>query len=315
MDRPRPRGSHIAPTATSGGLAVIAAAGLGLWLVLGQLYGPKDETLRTVLAVGFAGGLGFMGAVDDLYDFGAKAKLGLQLMLSIAFAAVVARAEILPTGFGDIVLGPVGGVLGSALWLVTVANAVNFMDGSDGLAAGSIAIALLALGLTAFGGHAEILGGAAIAGAAAFVGFLPWNLPMGRLFQGDAGSLFGGFLLGALALVGAGPTGLGAVQLWMLPTALTPFLTDVLLTLLVRARAKKPLHEAHREHLYQLWLTHTGKPHAALAVRVWALTALYALAGALAPRDSGMLVFVFGVLLAAGGWVELRRRLTATTPG
>ena len=57
--------------------AVIAAAGLGLWLVLGQLYGPKDETLRTVLAVGFAGGLGFMGAVDDLYDFGAKAKLGL----------------------------------------------------------------------------------------------------------------------------------------------------------------------------------------------------------------------------------------------
>jgi Fuc2NAc and GlcNAc transferase len=313
MDRPRPRGSHSIPTATSGGLAVIAAAAAGLWLSAWLAPGERVETIRAALAVGFAGLLGLLGAVDDLYDLGAKPKLLVQLLASLAFAGLVARAEALPIGAGALHLGLYAGLLGSALWLVVVANAVNFMDGSDGLAAGSVAIALAALGLVAFAGGDPVLAAAAFSGAAALLGFLPWNLPIGRLFQGDAGSLFGGFLLAALALVGAGADGRGAVPLWLVPTALTPFLTDVLLTLLARAREKKPLFEAHREHNYQLWLSATGNSHAALALRVWLLTAAYALAGALAPRDLGAGVFAVGVALAAAGWVLLRRKLR--TPG
>lgn len=308
-DRPRPRGNHSIPTATSGGLAVIAAAAVGLWLATVLEPGEGGETIRTALALGFAGLLGLMGAADDLYDVGAKAKLGLQLLASVVFAVLVAHVEALPAGSGGLGLGFELGVAGSALWLVVVANAVNFMDGSDGLAAGSVAICLLALGLVSLVGGAPVLAAAAIAGAAAFAGFLPWNLPMGRLFQGDAGSLFGGFLLAALALVGAQADGRGPAPLWLIPTALTPFLTDVLLTLLVRAREKKRLFEAHREHDYQLWLTATGKGHAALAIRVWLLTGLYALAGALAPVQLGSGVFVLGVGIAAVGWALLRRRL------
>ena len=313
MDRPRPRGSHSIPTATSGGLAVIAAAAAGLWLASALAPGDRVETIRVAMAVGFAGLLGLMGAVDDLYDLGAKLKLLVQLVASLAFALLVARAEGLPLGSGEIVLGLPVGVLGSALWLVVVANAVNFMDGSDGLAAGSVAIALLALGLVSLLGGAPVLAAAAITGAAALLGFLPWNLPIGRLFQGDAGSLFGGFLLAALALVGAGADGRGAAPLWLIPTALTPFLTDVLLTLLVRAREKKRLFDAHREHNYQLWLTATGQSHAALAFRMWGLVAVYAAAGAFAPRDMGALVFAAGVAVAAVGWTLMRR--TLRTPG
>jgi Fuc2NAc and GlcNAc transferase len=313
MDRPRPRGSHSVPTTTSGGLAVIAAVSVALWLAATLAPGDRAETVRVALAVAFAGVLGLMGAVDDLYDLGAKTKLVVQLLASLAFAASVAHADALPVGTGGVPLGPMLGIAGSALWLVVVANAVNFMDGSDGLAAGSVAIALLALGLVALSGGAPVLGVAALAGAAGFAGFLPWNLPIGRLFQGDAGSLFGGFLLAALALVGAQADGRGAAPLWLVPTALTPFLTDVLLTLLARAREKKVLFEAHREHCYQLWLVATGRSHTALALRVWALTALYAAAGALAPPEWGLGVLAAGTGLAALGWVLLRKRLR--TPG
>src|SRR5688572_19417077 len=93
MDRPRPRGSHSIPTATSGGLAVIAAVGAGLWFSSWLEPGDRVETIRVAMAVGFAGLLGLMGAVDDLYDLGAKPKLLVQLLASLAFGYLVARAE------------------------------------------------------------------------------------------------------------------------------------------------------------------------------------------------------------------------------
>ncbi len=110
----------------------------------------------------------------------------------------------------------------------------------------------------------------ALAGAAATAGFLPFNLK-GRLFQGDAGALFGGFLFAALCLVACGRDGRGPVGLWFGPTTLLPFLTDVLLTLLRRARGRRSLLQAHREHLYQRWLAAApGRTHAALALRTTA---------------------------------------------
>ena len=150
---------------------------------------------------------------------------------------------------------------------------------------------------------------AALAGAAANAGFLPWNLG-GRLFQGDAGALSSGFLLAALALVAA--RGGAGLYLYFAPLTLLPFLTDVLLTLLLRARRRQSLLHAHRDHLYQLWLQKTGKPHAALAWRValiMAASAAAALAVQQAPAGwrAGLFIVALGVSVA--GWAALRRWL------
>ena len=196
--------------------------------------------------------LGLVGAWDDLFDLGARFKLLTQIVLSLLFAVFVARIEAIPLTSGlNLPLGAVVGVIGTALWLVVVINAVNFMDGANGLAPGAVAITLLAFALTAFQQGAPSYGGTAIVAALAAFGFLPWNFPKARLFQGDAGALFSGFLLAALAVIGAGPRGQGPVFLLFAPLALLPFLVDVLLTLLVRAKAKKRLFDAHSEHLYQ----------------------------------------------------------------
>ncbi|OYX31619.1 MAG: hypothetical protein B7Y99_09840 [Caulobacterales bacterium 32-69-10] len=314
LDAPRARGSHTEPTVTSGGLAIMVGASLGL-LLFGLLTrnGPVVGLSATAMTLGFAGALGLFGALDDLVDLGAKGKLIAQAVIGLLFTLVVHRVEALPLGFGlDLPVGAVAGALGTVLWLVVATNAVNFMDGANGLAAGSLAIVLAALGAAALIQGEAAVSAAAFAGAAAQAGFLPWNLPGRKLFQGDAGALFSGFLAAGLAVVAAGP-----VSVYFAPLALTPFLVDVLLTLAVRARRGQSLFQAHRDHLYQLWLRRTGASHAALAVRVWGVVGAYAVAALAceaAPEAWRFPLYLLGVGIAVVGWRVARRKLEPASP-
>jgi UDP-N-acetylmuramyl pentapeptide phosphotransferase/UDP-N-acetylglucosamine-1-phosphate transferase len=310
VDRPRERGAHVRPTPTAGGVGVIAGAGAGLLVF--AWASPSDLAFAKIAAsFGFAALLGLLGALDDHYDFGARPKFVAQTIMALVFAIFVARIEAIPlTPNAALPLGYALGVLGTALWLVVAVNAVNFMDGVNGLAAGGVAIILLAFGVAALAAGAGALGGAALIGAAALIGFLPWNFPEARLFQGDAGALFSSFLLAALAVVGAGEHGRGPVFVLFAPLALVPFLADVLLTLLARARARKALFDAHREHLYQRRLISAGGSHTKVAVAAWGATAVFA-AAALALRNTppglqaaGVGV---GVLIAVVSWRRLGR--------
>jgi UDP-N-acetylmuramyl pentapeptide phosphotransferase/UDP-N-acetylglucosamine-1-phosphate transferase len=313
VDAPRSRGSHARPTPTSGGISIIAGTSLGLlWFVhAGGAGSGQAAGVAQVLL--FAGATGLIGALDDLHDLGAKAKLPLQGALALVFAIAVARIEALPLGpHAAIPLGPVVGALGTALWIVVTTNAVNFMDGSNGLAAGAAAIALAAFGVAASSSGLELIGAAALSATAAAVGFLPWNL-RARLFQGDAGALFSGALLAGLAVLAAGRGGRGPVGLYLAPLALLPLLTDVLLTLLWRARRGRSLLQAHRDHLYQLWLQRTGGSHLALAWRAWLATALCAaVALAVQARAPAMMpaAFAISVGVLALAWYAARRSIT-----
>ncbi len=312
VDRPRERGLHKRPTPTAGGLGIIAGAGLGLLIF--AVFAPAQMADRSKIAaaLGLAGSLGLLGALDDLFDIGAKIKFLVQISFAVLFAVFVARIEAIPlTSALGLPLGPVIGVVGTALWLVVVVNAVNFMDGANGVAPGAAAIVLIVFAFAAFAGGAPALGGAALTASLAGLGFLPWNFPKARLFQGDAGALFSGFLLAELAVIGAGWSGRGAVYVLFVPLALLPFLADVLLTLLMRARAKKRLFDAHSEHLYQRWLAGRGRSHAALAGRIFGIMTLFASA-ALALRSLGPGLQIAGFMAAAVvsilAWTALSRR-------
>lgn len=307
VDRPRERGSHASPTPTSGGLAVIAAVfGAAFFLSFTAASAEDARTVGAMLAL--AGALGLAGAADDVLDLGPRTKLALQVVAALLFGAVVARVEILPVLGADLRLGAAAGLLGTALWLVVVTNAVNFMDGANGLAPGAQAIAFTAFAF-AVPIESPLVAGLVFAAAAASFGFLPWNLPLGRVFQGDAGALFAGFLLGALSVVGAER---GWFTPWFGPTVLAPLLTDVLLTLAVRARRKRLLLEAHREHLYQLWIQSGRRDHAAAALPVWAVTAACAaLALGFDAAGAPEAGFVLAAAACGAGWIVVRRRLAA----
>lgn len=312
VDRPRERGMHTAPTPTSGGLAILAGAAAALLAALPAIraQGGASPALTAAVLVALVHGL--LGGLDDVFDFGAKAKLVAQLILALVFALVCHPQSLaLTSGLALPLPAPIS-IAGTALWMVVVVNAVNFMDGSNGLIAGTLAVVLGGLGLRLLFAGDLVLAMAFLAPAAACLGFLPWNYPKARLFQGDVGALFLGALAAALAVAatGSGPAR-GPLTLLATPTALLPLLTDVLLTLIARARRRQSLFDAHKDHLYQRWLTAHGGDHAALAWRIWLIMGAYTLAAAVAAADPSIALatFLAGLAAAVGGWLWIDRTL------
>ncbi len=310
VDRPRERGLHKAPTPTSGGLAVIAAIGCGL-IALGILdpgYSPDLKDTLPLLA--FAALMGVNGALDDLFDLPALPKLIVQMAAALLLAGSGLRVEALPLGFDTTLpVGPVLGTVFSALWILMVINAVNFMDGSNGLALGVQGYALVTLGVWLWP-SAPFFGGLLLIAGAANLGFLPLNLPLGRIFQGDSGAFFSSALIAGGVLFGAREA---AFSPWFGGFLLLPLLVDVALTLVHRARLRLPLMQAHRDHLYQVWLARTGRPHADLAFRVWGLSLISLLIGTLAELQAkAWIAQIFGLsaFVLVIGWLIAYRRLS-----
>ena len=312
VDRPRERGMHSAPTPTSGGLAIIGGVCAAVLALRLDGSGAIGHAIAWALAIAVAHGL--LGAVDDVVDLGARFKLGAQVLLALAFAALVMHPHsFVLTGTLAIGLPDWLTIPGTALWIVVVTNAINFMDGSNGLVAGSVAVVAAGLGAVCLLPGPTLTGFVLLFTGAACLGFLPFNFPRARLFQGDAGALFVGSLLAMLAVIGAGPfVGTGLLPLWTGPIALLAILTDVLLTLIARARRREPLLEAHRSHLFQRWLAARGGDHAALAWRFWAIMATFtgmAMGAALLGPLAASLIFPASLALAVGGWLWLDRGL------
>ena len=161
------------------------------------------------------------------------------------------------------------GLVGSALFVFTTVNAINFMDGSDGLMVAALVPATLALAAMGEGDFAALC----ILFALAQLGFALWNAPIfaarGFLFSGDAGSLGISVLYCGLALYWASTGTAGSV--WLVPLILLPFLGDVLLTMASRARAGRRLFTPHRAHAYQL-LIRLGWSHGRVAL-IWVMLA------------------------------------------
>lgn len=195
MDRPGARSAHSQPTPKGGGVGIVVATLVGL-LVLGAG--------RPLLALGAAGlCIAVVSWFDDLWSWPFSVKLAAQVLAALVAAAGGALVTSLPCP----VIGPVQlGVLAwpvTVCWVVVVTNAVNFMDGLNGLAAGSVGLASLALAFFAAMSGATAVALASLALAAGIVGFLPFNYPRARIFMGDVGSQFCGVTIAGLGLLAA----------------------------------------------------------------------------------------------------------------
>lgn len=278
MDAPdRVRKVQRAPTPTSGGLAIglgfaASAAAILLWpnaqwsaaLSVGALWTTAWAIAACMIAL-------VLGLADDVLPLPAMPKFAAVACIGVIFSVWGARAEAFPLGAGMALhLGMVIGVLGSALWLFTIVNTTNFMDGANGLSMGSTAIGLSTLGIVAMMGAAPHAAALAFCGAGAIVGFLVWNFPKGSVFAGDSGSLFAGMLAAVVGLILAQDAGVSPV---VCAIAFFPLLADVLLTLNFRVGKRRPnLFDGHNEHLFQIGLR-AGLSHRRVSLTYWALTA------------------------------------------
>jgi UDP-GlcNAc:undecaprenyl-phosphate GlcNAc-1-phosphate transferase len=250
-DHPDPRKSHSQVTPKSGGVGIVAAFLLGVIML--YRYGSVSR-LGEGYFLGVIGAAILMAAVsfiDDLFDLSFLIKLGTQF----AAAAVAIGSGLwvhlfaLPY-FGHVDAGQFGIVLTFG-FILFITNAMNFIDGLNGLAAGVTLLTCLILSAIAALYSGFFVYTAALLLAGAVLGFLPFNFPRAKIFMGDVGSQFCGFML-ALFGIAAARYEAAPLSFLLIPLLLSGVLFDVAFTLVRRAIAGDNLTQAHRSHLYQI---------------------------------------------------------------
>ena len=251
VDVPGARSSHTRPTPKGGGVGVVLAFMTGILVLYryAAISRLDDPYFRGVIVA--AAGIAIVGYLDDILYWPAKVKLAAQVAAAgLAVGSGLSIGALRLPYIGALELGWFGAAV-TLVWIVAATNAVNFIDGLNGLAAGVTMIACLFLA-----GIAAFLGGwfiyfACLILAAGLLGFLPFNFPRARIFLGDVGSQFCGFLLAVLA-VAAGRFETVEMSVVLVPMLLFGVLFDVAFTLFRRLCNGDRLAEAHRSHLYQV---------------------------------------------------------------
>lgn len=308
---------------SAGGLGVLA--GIAAALAAASLAPPagQDDPFAAIAQSALAGPMilvliaGLLGFADDRFNLPAGRKLGVLAaasLLAALYGPHIGHFWLPGTGPDGAGVPIVLALMGGALWLFVMANAVNFMDGANGIAMGSAAIMLAALAIIVAppsGAAPGVLPLILWAGVASLLGFLVWNLA-GRLYAGDTGALAMGALVGGAGLAAASVT-----SVWVAALVALPILADVFLTLIWRARHRRPLMQAHRDHAYQL-LLRAGWSHLAVAGLWWAFSLVSGVAAILGARQGPPAAFalfafllVVSVLLWTWQRVTLGRRLNA----
>lgn len=249
LDIPNQRSSHVIATPRIGGVALVASvvAGLALFQIAGSGIG-------TEAAVVVAGALTIaaLGLADDFWTLSAIVRLLVQAVVAamvVAFVGALPLPWFAPNSWSAFWL--------TVFWVGLLTNAYNFMDGIDGIAGAQAIIAGIGWTIVAFLAGSSDIAALSLMVAAAGGGFLVHNWQPARVFMGDAGSGFFGFLFGTLPLL-APP---GRVSLvWCGLLLMWPFLFDTGFTLVRRASRLENILAAHRSHIYQR-LVLTGCSH------------------------------------------------------
>lgn len=289
---PGERRVHERPTPTLGGLAMYAAfvAAMGVAWLLPQfrehVFRGSSEPLGVVLAATL---ITVVGLLDDLREVSAPAKVAGQVMAAMALYFLGVTLYFFRVPFaGTVVLSPDAIPLVTVLWVVVMANAVNLVDGLDGLAAGIVGIAAAAFflyadrlfkaGLLPDDSVGPLIA-AAVVGMCA--GFLPHNFHPARIFMGDTGALFLGLLMAASTMVVGGRTDQpfsGQTFFFFAPVAI-PFVVlgvpilDTAFAVLRRAVRRSGLARADKEHLHHR-LMRLGHGQRRAVLILWAWTAI-----------------------------------------
>ena len=226
-----------------------------------------------------------LGIIDDLTDLPAKVKFAGQFMCAIIVYSFNIRIEFLSSFIGDGVsyLGNIVCFLVTILWIVGITNTVNLIDGLDGLAAGTSAIASLCIAYVAYIHGMYLVAGAMLAVAGGALGFLPFNFSPAKIFMGDGGSLFLGFMIATLSIIGPvkGAT-IIAVIVPLLVMGLPIF--DTAFAIFRRLINRRPIMEADKGHLHHR-LMESGLGQRRTVLMLYGISGIMGVGAVLFSRD------------------------------
>ncbi|RKX59210.1 MAG: hypothetical protein DRP28_03555 [Thermodesulfobacteriota bacterium] len=269
MAQPREDRWHRHPTALLGGIALF------LSFMLPGLFLGKMPSPMLALTLG-ASAIFLLGLIDDLYELSPQSKFMGQLIISALIVAGGMRIQ----GLGH----PAVSIIVTLFWFVAVTNAVNILDNMDGLAAGISFIAACSLWAYSQLGGPALLGPPAMLLAGATAGFWIYNFNPAKIFMGDCGSLFLGFILAGLTVTGTWTSGLphpagggytgvtSLVLVLVVPVAVLIIpLFDTALVSFTRAQTGRPISEGGRDHTsHRMVLLGYSEKRTVLTLMAWA---------------------------------------------
>lgn len=278
-----------------GGLAIF----LG-FLVSTVLFAEIDIKIIAILSGALI--MVMLGVFDDKYALGAKFKLMIQIIAAAIPVIAGVRIERIILPFlksGGIEFGWLAYPI-TILWIVALTNAVNLIDGLDGLAAGVSAIASFSMFLIALmqGNYVIAVMSAALVGACC--GFLPYNFSPASIFMGDTGSTFLGFVMASLSV-------LGLFKIHAIISFAVPFIAfgipifDTSFAIFRRIKEHRPIMSPDRGHLHHR-LVDMGFSHKQAVLIIYAICIVLGAVAVLSFK-SKLLAIVIAVLGVIGAFV------------
>ncbi|MBL7068754.1 MAG: undecaprenyl/decaprenyl-phosphate alpha-N-acetylglucosaminyl 1-phosphate transferase [Candidatus Omnitrophica bacterium] len=233
VDRPSSRKAHAHPTPLLGGVAIFIAFFLAILFTVGM-----D---RNFIAITIGGGILLsIGLIDDKIGMMPELKLFGQLVAALIVVKMGIRVDFIKNYYLSLIF--------SCVWIIGITNAINILDNLNGLSSGIAAISAFFFSLLAWKRGDLCVATLAIALCGSSMGFLRHNFPKAKIFMGDAGSLFIGFLLATLAILGnwSSPTQITSLAIPILILGYPIF--DTILVTISRMRQRRSIFDGGKDH-------------------------------------------------------------------
>ncbi|NMC26654.1 MAG: undecaprenyl/decaprenyl-phosphate alpha-N-acetylglucosaminyl 1-phosphate transferase [Syntrophomonadaceae bacterium] len=266
VDQPDQRKVHNRIMPRLGGLGIFSAFMIVALLGV-PLSGPLEGVMLGAVVVFL------VGMLDDIFQLSPYLKLVGQCgaaAIAIHFGVTV---EFLTNPFdGQLNLGWVGVPL-TFVWIVGITNAINLIDGLDGLAAGVSSIAAATMGLVAYSQGQQTVCFLAFILVAAIAGFLPYNFNPARTFMGDGGSNFLGYILACLAVMGLTKT-TAVISLFLPIVILGIPIFDTFFAIIRRINNRAPIFKPDKAHLHHRLMA-IGMSHRRSVLIIYAISTFF----------------------------------------
>ena len=214
----------------------------------------------------------FAGLIDDLIDMKPIVKLALEIAAAIVLIYYGVSVDVIRI-FGVVIDIPFLTVLFTVIWIAGITNAVNLMDGLDGLAGGMSVVILVVIGCLALVERRIDVVTITFILAGATFGFLIFNAHPASIFMGDCGSLFLGFMISAISLLGFKSSTIVTLALPMLLLMLP--IIDTLSAILRRTLKGMKFMQADKSHIHHLLMKQFG--HGKTVIIMCGITSLFGL--------------------------------------
>lgn len=299
VDKPDERKVHHGLIPRLGGLAIYAGFMVSVILTIGFSY----ELLGIMIGATF---LIVVGILDDIFSLPAKVKLLGQIIAAailVIFFNVNIDWLVIPH-VGIVYLPWFISIPLTIFWIIGFVNTVNLIDGLDGLAAGIATIASIAIAMLAFQMGQWVAAAAMVAMTGSCLAFLQYNFNPAKIFMGDTGSMFLGYVIAAVSVMGSMKTAAIAVLIVPLVALAVP-ITDTLLAIIRRKNAGVPIFSPDKNHLHHRLLA-SGLSQKQVVLIMYALTAFFSCVALLVIHLSPILggVILVGALAAFILWAR-----------